>query len=503
MMSATIMVFTPELFTATCIIYVCRLQTEQERRWRYLLLCILLIYGTLVRSFSLLPFIAPVLAYTAWNRFKARSYLCPVAIAGGIVIGTLMMMWYQINTTGNPLLPGYLLEYPDVGYGFGDHFAGRHTLIKSLENISNNLLGLNDWLSGWMSGSLFFVILFFIVEKRIQKWDILLLLGCVGLITFYFFFFFQDLFFGPRYYYCLAPVFLLMVTRSITPDENALPRFQPYLSCVVVLCIVSFLFYKHPEYLYRYSLKSDGGYLKSEILKNGDRKRIVFLDKNVQNNFISWNDPFLRDPVIIVRDLGDRNSEIMRAYPEYEPAYYRLQTEYVKKTLQSAFKFYDKPRDRPPGYVSSFEMALTIQAASYYWTKDCFDTAYTDLLKADDSTQTWEYFRKEEQKLPAVKRYKDHFHQGLIYSARMFLLPMLAFEERGLDWFSAFQPGEFRKEYTLAVQSFKLAGDIGQGIIVQLEKVRKRIDRNRNGEMSDEELNRYLTEKIRIFFMGG
>jgi hypothetical protein len=504
MMSSTIMVFTPELFTASSIIYLCRLQTVEERIWRYGLLFVLLLYGTLVRSFSLIPFLAPVLVYTSWNRFRASSYLCPIVVAGGIITGTLLMMWYQTQTTGSAFLPGYLIEYPDVGYGFGQHFAGRHTPVKSLENISNNLLGMNDWLNGWLSGSIFFVILFFIVEKRIQKWDILLLLGCAGLASFYFFFFFQDLFFGPRYYYCLAPVFLLMVTRSIAPDENAFPKLQPYLTCILVLCVSTFLFYKLPKYLYRYPLESNGGYLKSEILENGHQKRLVFLDKNIQNQFVSWNDPFLREPVVIVRDYDGRNPEAMRFFPDYKPTYYRMQIEYKKKKLNAAFKFYENPSQDPPGYLSSFELAMTMQTANDYWTKDCFDITYTDLFNEDgESTAMVAFLASEEAKIPSIRTYRDHFHQGLIHSARMLLLPKIAFEERGLNWFSVFKAEDFRKEYASAVQSFQQSGDVGNSILRQLDKVNKRIDRNRNGEMSDEELDRYLTQKIRIFFMGG
>jgi hypothetical protein len=294
-----------------------------------------------------------------------------------------------------------------------------------------------------------------------------------------------------------------MVTRSIAPDESALPKLQPYLACLLVICVATFLFYKLPKYVYRYPLESNGGYLKSEIEKNGHQKRLVFLDKNIQNNFVSWNDPFLAQPVIIVRDYGKRNPDAMRYFPEYKPTFYRMQIEYEKKKLNAAFKFYDKPSDHPEGYISSFELAMTMQAANDYWTKDCFDITYTDFFNAGESAENLAFLASEEKNLPAAKRYKDHFHEALIHSARMLLLPKLAFEERGLDWFMAFDAKKFREEYSAAIHSLQESGDVGKSILKQLEKVRKRIDRNRDGTMADNELNRYLTEKIRIFFMGG
>lgn len=503
MMSATIMVFTPELFTATCVIYLCRLQTEEENKWRYALIFLLLLFATLVRSFSVVPFLAPVLAYTSWNRFRARSYVCPLAVGGGIILGAAIMMWYQQQTSGNPFLPGYLIEYPDVGYGFGKHFAGEHTLTKSLENISNNLLGIDEWLNGWLSGSMFFAILFFLVEKRIQKWDVLLMLGCAGLASFYFFFFFQDLFFGPRYYYCFAPVFLLMVTRSIRPDEHNFPALKKYIGSVCVIALLSFLPFKLPQFLNRYPHDTNAGFLQEEIAKNGNQKRLVFLDQNMQNFFINWNDPFLRKPVIIVKDLGDRNQEAIKSFPDYKPAYFRMEMNFEHKNIQTTTKFFDAPHYDPPGYLSLFELAMTLQAANDYWTRDSFDTTYTDYFNSDEAALNLQYLKKEESKLPAKMLYRDHFRSALIHSARMLLIPKLAFEDRGLDWATSFQADQFRKEFRAAQEDCKAAGATCDGILRQLQRIQKRIDRNRDGQMSDSELDRYLIEKIRILFMGG
>lgn len=503
MMSATIMVFTPELFTASCVIYLCRLQTEEEKKWRYALIFFLLLFATLVRSFSVMPFLAPVLAYTSWNRFRARSYLGPVCMAAGIFIGAAIMMWYQQQTSGNPFLPAYLIEYPDVGYGFGKHFAGEHTLAKSLENISNNLLGIDEWLTGWLSGSMFFVILFFLAEKRIQKWDVLLLLGCAGLASFYFFFFFQDLFFGPRYYYCFAPVFLLMVTRSIRPDENSFPALQKYIGSVCVIALLTFLPFKLPKFLNRYPHDTNAGHLQEEIERSGNQKQLVFLDQNMQNYFINWNDPFLRKPVIIVKDLRDRNQEAIKSFPDYKPAYFRMEMGFEHRKIKTTTRFFDAPHYQPAGYLSLFELAMTLQAANDYWTRDSFDTTYTDYFNSEESALNLEYLKTEERKLPARMTYKDHFRSALIHSARMLLLPKLAFENRGLEWSKSFDAMGFRKEFNAAEQDCKAAGGTCDGILRQLQRIQKRIDRNRDGQMSDSELDHYLIEKIRILFMGG
>ena len=50
-----------------------------------------------------------------------------------------------------------------------------------------------------------------------------------------------------------------------------------------------------------------------------------------------------------------------------------------------------------------------------------------------------------------------------------------------------FDAEKFRKEYSLAMHSLQESGDVGKSILKQLEKVRRRIDRNHDEKMGDQE----------------
>ena len=500
LMCSSIMVFTPELFVASAAIYLCRSETEESKVSRSFLLFVVLLSEMLVRSFSSLPFLAPVLGYTCWKLLRSRRFLTPACILLGIFAGTSLLLLYQWKTTGNPFLPGYLLEYPDVGLGFGQHWIGSHTPLKSLENLSNSLLGLNYWLSGWYSGSIFFVILFFAFASKIEKWDVILALCCCGLAAFYFFFLFQDLFFGPRYYFPLAPILLLFVARSAF-DLQRLRR------PVIALLIVSFFLFfpsRFKQFITKYDVSQKvSGYLKKEIRKAGSEKILVFLDRNVQNFFVNWNDPFLRSNVVICRDFGSRNREAIEAFSRYRPVYFRLDSRIEKGNVRSGYYFFDDPDPNPPGYVSHFQLASAILSANDYPDRDCFDICYEDLFNAPEAAEQIKYLKQESERQIDGPEYKRNFRLGLAHAGLLMLLPKKAFEEKGLNWRSSFSSEAFRAELEQATNRLTASGDVGSSVLFQLQRVAKRIDQNQDEILSDDEIVEYLKHKIDILTFGG
>jgi hypothetical protein len=82
--SSIIMIHAPEMFIAAATIYFCRAETEGTQSWRRFMLIILLAWAVLVRAFSLLIFLTPVLLYTGFVEIKAKKWVVPVSLAGGI-----------------------------------------------------------------------------------------------------------------------------------------------------------------------------------------------------------------------------------------------------------------------------------------------------------------------------------------------------------------------------------------------------------------------------------
>lgn len=502
-MSSTVMVFTPELFFASAVIYLSRLSLESQSVFRIALLTVMLAGAILVRPFSILIFLFPVIAYTLLQSLIRRRLSTFVVIVFGIVAGLGCLAFFQWKTTGDPLLSGYQVELPEQKMGFGPDTLGTHTPLKGMGNLSNNLLGLNQWLGGWYSGSMIFILAFLLTGK-IQLWDKLLLTCCVLLMLFYFFYFIQDLFFGPRFYYVFTPILLLFLARGIVL-ENIAPNsgrkiLVPLFAATLVISVPRLL----PSFVARYNpSQSQAGQLKEEIRRNGDAQTLVFLDKNVGQNFVNWNDPFLKSPMILCRDLGKRNVEVQKYFPGHRVVWFRMNLSYEKGKITSGFKFTEEPDRTPAGSLSLFELAMALQAAREYPKRDFFDICYIDLFNASGARKNYEFLERAEKKPLLGGEYKRHFRKGVVHAGKMLLLPKIAFEEQGLNWHSAFEPEQFLREFDESRQAFIEAGDVGMAILDQMKKVHRRIDRDSDEFLSDSEIQIYLTEKIKLLNQGG
>ena len=131
---------------------------------------------------------------------KARDWVFPVIAGLGIFLGAAVVAFFQWKTTGSPWISGYLLEFGNLRYGFGATLGGVHTPEKGLENVSNSVLGLNKWLTGWYSGSLFFIMASVIAIPKMDSWDRILAWSAFAVVIFYLFYSFKNNVFCPRYY---------------------------------------------------------------------------------------------------------------------------------------------------------------------------------------------------------------------------------------------------------------------------------------------------------------
>jgi hypothetical protein len=489
--SSTIMVHTPELFVVSASVYLCRLETEEPKNWRRFLLGIILAWGMLVRPFSLLVFLAPVLVYSCWNRMKAKDWKFILAVVLGIAAGFALLGLYQWKTLGSPFTTGQLLEFPQGKYGFIKKARG-------LEQVSNTILSMNNWLNGWYTGSLFFLAAFFLTRSKFQNWDRVILFSGLGIMLFYYFWSFQNLVFGPRYYYILTLLLLMMIARAAYRDVPEQGVIAPsIIMALIVITLISALPVRlwHFVSAFRPS-RFQAAALKNEMIRMGNTKTLVFLEQ-ISPEYVDWNDPFLRGPVILCRDLEQKNQEAIQAFSEFRPMYFRLSLSSGKGGLGGGYRLEDKRSERPPGYLSLFELALSLQTQQRNPDLDLFDVCYDGFFTSRNAAAQLEYLSKKAEPQIKEDEYRKNFRLAVIHVARFLLLPKLALEENGDHWIEHCSPEEIRNEFVLTERFARASGEVGKAILVELDKVRRRIDQNNDGVMKDEEVFRFLSKKMR------
>lgn len=155
----------------------------------------------------------------------------------------------------------------------------------------------------------------------------------------------------------------------------------------------------------------------------------------------------------------------------------QLETKYVKPT---AFSFF------------VFAMALQTEHS----TLDCFDITYRSLAHGPKVQIQLDEVEKKAMQITTLKEYRQQYTLGLISAARVVLIPKQAFEERSKYWSAGFDMNGFRKDFQTAVSSFESCGSIGQGILKQLQRAAKRMDKDDDGKFSDAEIEQFLSPKL-------
>jgi hypothetical protein len=491
-MTSAVMVHTPELFIVSAMVLLCRLHAEGSGRMAATTgLFLLAALAVLVRFFSIIAFLTPVLLYSVTRKTRSRWFV--PALAAGFATGFLLLGLYQWQTTGSPLISGYELEYPNMPghhYGFGKAGAGEmHTPQKGLQNTSDNTLALDNWLSGLWTGSLFFFCAFFLLDSRTDPWDWTLLLSCLTVACFYFLYFFQDLSYGPRYFFVMAPLVLLLIVRSTIFGEGKYRRSRAVLSFILVASLLWSIPTKVPQLIQLCSpARREAGSLAREIAALGSRKTIVFLDHQITQTFVDWNDPFLNS-VLLCHDFGERNQEVQKLFPGYATGYFRANAQMDMTKQMEQFRIFSTPESRATGHLSVYQLALTLLAAGDYEDKDIFDLCYADLFRRTELTsERLKFLMDALQTSNGPGDYRALFRRGIIHTGIMILLPLNAFGQSSDNWAAYLDRQAFLHEYQEARKDFSACGEIGKPFLTELDKVSSRMDQNGDGVFSDSEI---------------
>jgi hypothetical protein len=501
LMSSTIMIHTPELLIVSAAIYFLRNEAETPSWWNKAMLGLILAAGITLRGFSILATIAPMLAYSFYTA-RRNKFALAFVVAFSLLAGSLIVTFFQLQTTGNPFLPGYRLEYKvPLSYGFGETAAHQmHTPIRGLENISNLVLGLDYWLTGWHLGAFIFVI-FFVLFCKWTTWDRLLLANCFTLLAFYYLFPLQDLVIGPRFLYPIALILLLFVARTILITISSDLPIPPFPFVLFLFCFLSFFPLRLPQFIQKYQpQKMQAGALKSALDKADPQPKIAFLERNITQQFVNWNDPWLREPVILMRDLGTQNEVAIKNFPDRKPVYFGLKIDLSpggKKSKDNGYAFRAERAHKADGSISLMQVALAMNTSNEYRDQDFFDQGLSIFMEGSNSSEQMKYLDEELIKLQNKTDRMSFFREGLIHTSRMLVLLKQFHEQSFTDW-AHFSFNDFRENSVQATDCFNQAADPGKELIRALDKMNKRIDRNDDASLSNDEIRRYLQAKIKI-----
>ncbi|HSE42301.1 MAG TPA: hypothetical protein VLH08_16165, partial [Acidobacteriota bacterium] len=236
--------------------------------------------------------------------------------------------------------------------------------------------------------------------------------------------------------------------------------------------------------------------------KTNGTPTLVFLDKGVGQNFVNWNDPFLKSNVIFARDLKEHNAEVERLFPNHKPVWFRMTSSFEKAKITGGFKFANEPDRSPSGSFNLFDLAMALQAPRNYPKQDFFDICYIDIFDYGSAAQTYQFLEQAELEPLRGGEYKRNFRKGMVHAGKMMLLPIIAFEKYGDQWKKNLDTSRFRAEFKSAQISFESSEEVGKTILTQMDKVNKRIDRNSDQKLSDPEILLFLNEKIKLIRQG-
>ena len=301
-------------------------------------------YAIAIRPLTAVAIGFPFIGNLLWCTYRKKEIHTSKVIVFFLGVSLLVSLLFVFNnfTNGDPFVFGYQKKHNTLGFVGSAQEGPPHSIKGGVINTSNNLIGLNQHLFGWPVPSLIFVFVLFTIPFRKNRWDYLFLCASLALIGGYFFYYYQDYCFGPRFYYSLTPLMVILTVRgflALVPwlEQKGFIRLraEATLCLFLLICLLYMFSFSFPQLVKKYS--NDYWWvtdkLHNAVQKQALTNAVIFVDcwyppGVSQPNLLyygsgfQFNSPDLHDEVIYALDLKEKNSELMEAFPKRSFYYY-------------------------------------------------------------------------------------------------------------------------------------------------------------------------------------
>ncbi len=291
------------------------------RRW-FFLAGLALGYAMMTRYLSAMAYGAPFVCYLLWQRVSGRPSQPPVATKGivwffaGLAVFNLFQLWFQYQVTGDPFLTPiqYYREHERLG------FSHDFTPWQGLSQTVFRAFFYAQWV---VPGFWVFVVLAFLLPGK-SDWDKLLLsagLLCGAAYTLYFSFGGNG--YGPRYFFESIGAFGIVGAKAFfTLWDKAKGTWAAHALAGFLLLGFALNIWNVGRDMRRvHVMTAERQGLYATVEKQALSNSVVFIRDWVGKSLpleptdLTRNAPDRNDTVLYVRDLGERNAELMQAMP--------------------------------------------------------------------------------------------------------------------------------------------------------------------------------------------
>jgi hypothetical protein len=314
----------------------------------------------LVRPYNAFLISLPFLLYYALKTVRDLKKCLKNAAAFILITLALLsvLLIYNQMTNGHPLRMGYLVAYGgehSLGFGRMGYTDIPHTPILGALRIGESLGALNKYLFGWpLSSFLALLPLLWIAKasKENRKKDMLLAAGFFSMLIGLYFYWGIHVFLGPRMFFEVIVIFLLLSAHGITElpallsrkfkKLNQLRAKEITIGVLVIFIAYAFLI-RFPawiwpsdtEWYYKGFANNFAGVTPKiqRTLNSIPLERSLVIMKLLYHPFeyfpngwwssgFLYDDPFLKGNIIYANDKGADNIKLFQCFPEREIYFY-------------------------------------------------------------------------------------------------------------------------------------------------------------------------------------